>query len=204
MDDFKELPDVNFLFSKINDIEQQVEKDIQKIKLNVTNKIDKIESDARIKINKLKLQIEKKKVEFYLSGQYDKYETATIYDLDHLTLQQLIFLVYKIFGENAKCENFRDGPVLSRFFIYGDVSYARHGDEAFKCKLVGWLGDKSCEYCGYLSHYDGTCHIRDTEQKTKQCTVCYKQGHRLSECRDLIALRKRCAGLDECKFKKEV
>lgn len=130
-----------------------------------------------------------KEQEFYTSKVFEGYENIQINDLDELSLPQLIFLVYKIFGIRQRTSpDWRGTYVLSRGYTYGDVSYGILNDSQFENKLRNWLHDHSCTYCKSVFHMKSEC----PKLAAKRCSVCRRQGHTARRYTDIDALRRCC------------
>ena len=144
-------------------------------------------------INEKKLKAIAMQEAFILSGQFEGYENTTKEQLETLSLSQLIFLAYKIYGYTCKTigdarRDSRSTPTISREYIYGDVSYGRLDDFQFREKLIDRLESGECSHCRSLFHLKEKC----PEILKRLCIACKKSGHYLEECEDLKAIRQTC------------
>lgn len=188
MEDFSAQSDVGLLRSRIQEISAKEKEDIQKVQDEIKDRINHIKSEAKAALDVLSKELLLKEQEFYTSKSFEGYENTEIKDLDELSLSQLIFLVYKIFGTHQRTSSYwRGSNVLSRQYIYGDVSYGVLGDSEFQNKLRSWLQKHSCTYCKSIIHAKSEC----PKLAAKHCSVCHKQGHTADKCNDIDALRRR-------------
>lgn len=205
MDEFSELPEIISLRCKIGEIREKEKEDTQKIQNEIKDRLEEVKIDADAAVKELTKELVKKQEEFFSLGCFEGYEFTTVKDLCKLSLTQLTFLVYRFFGVHQVTDtSWRGSPLLSRHYVYGDVSVGTLDDKGFNRRLTHWLSQHSCTYCYSVCHTSSQCtsckycksisHTIDVcpKRPAKCCDVCKRYNHDTSECRDVDALRLYC------------
>lgn len=184
MYEFAETEEGQIIWGKVGELQKQKQKALDEH----TALRKEIEEKHDAAIKEMTTIAFEQQAAFILQSRFAGYEHTKTTDLDHLTLLQLIFLVYDIYKyTKKKCDerNFRRTATLSREFPCGETSFGRLDDACFKEKLIDRLVEGACTHCKCVYHCKDLC----PELLKRLCIACKKPGHYIEECSNLEAIR---------------